>query len=172
MPRAAGFIFQTLVLALAVVALPRSAPGAEASVRIMAGAQAVTLTADDIGRLPHVELTATDPHQKEAHTYSGVPMREILAKVNAPLGDRLRGAAMRMAVVFHSADGYQTVFALAEFDEAFSDRQLILADAQDGKPLPANAGPFRLVAPGDKRAARWARMVNAIELVSVGAPAP
>lgn len=171
-PRAARLFFQTLVLGSALVALPRSAPGAEAALKIVAGAQTISLTAEEIRQLPHVELSATDPHQKQTHLYTGVAVRDLLAKVGAPLGERLRGTALRMVVVFHSADGYQTVFALAEFDDAFSDRQLLLADAQDGKPLPENAGPFRLVAPGDKRAARWARMVNSIELVSVGAAAP
>ncbi len=152
-----------------MVALPRSALGAEAALKIVAGAQTVSLTAEEIRQLPHVELSATDPHQKQTHLYSGVPVRDLLAKVGAPLGERLRGAALRMVVVFHSADGYQTAFALAEFDEAFSDRQLLLADAQDGRPLPENSGPLRVVAAGDKRAARWARMVKSIELISVGA---
>ncbi len=171
-PRALGLFGRPVILAAALALSAHSAPGAEPALKIVAGAQTVALTADEIRQLPHVELSATDPHQKQTHLYSGVPMRDLLAKVGAPLGERMRGPALRMAVVFHAADGYMTVFALAEFDEAFSDRQLLLADAQDGKPLPENTGPFRLVVPGDKRAARWARMVNSIELVSVGSAAP
>ncbi|HEY1763861.1 MAG TPA: molybdopterin-dependent oxidoreductase [Opitutaceae bacterium] len=156
-----------LALAALLTLAGRPACAADAILRVTSGSQTLALTPDDVHKLPHIELTATDPHQNASHVYSGVPMRELLAKVGAPLGERMRGPALRLAVVFHAADGYTTVFALAEFDEAFSDRQLILADAQDGKPLPPNAGPYRLVVPGDKRAARWARMITSIEVVSV-----
>jgi DMSO/TMAO reductase YedYZ molybdopterin-dependent catalytic subunit len=155
------------VLVLAALTVVARSYADEAVLRVTAGPQTLSLTADDIRKLPHIDLTATDPHQNASHVYSGVPMRDLLTKIGAPLGERMRGPALRMAVVFHASDGYATVFALAEFDEAFSDRQLILADAQDGKPLPANAGPYRLVVPGDKRAARWARMITSIEVVTV-----
>jgi DMSO/TMAO reductase YedYZ molybdopterin-dependent catalytic subunit len=161
-----------LVLAAAVALLMRGASGAETALKLSAGAQTISLTADDMRQMPHTDLTATDPHGNTTHVYSGVLMRALLAKVDAPLGERMRGPALRLAVVFHAADGYATVFALAEFDEAFSNRQLLLADAEDGKPLPANAAPYRLVVPGDKRAARWARMITSIEVVSVGGTAP
>jgi DMSO/TMAO reductase YedYZ molybdopterin-dependent catalytic subunit len=160
----------TLALSLALLAQPAGA--AEASLKLSSGSQTLALTPGEIRKLPHVDLTATDPHQNASHVYSGVPMRDLLAKLNAPLGERMRGPALRLAVVFHAADGYVTVFALAEFDEAFSERQLILADAEDGKPLPASAGPYRLVVPGDKRAARWARMITSIEIVPVNGAAP
>jgi hypothetical protein len=129
----------------------------------------LALALDDLRALPHSELTATDPHEGKQHRYSGVLVRDLLARVGAPMGEKLRGHALQLAVVVHSKDGYATLFALAEFDDAFSDRQLLLADSEDGAALPANAGPLRLIAPGDKRAARWARMVTSIEIVAPGA---
>lgn len=68
-----------------------------------------------------------------------------------------------------SRGGYAVVFAWAEFDAAFSRRTLLLADKVDGKPLADTAGPSQLVAPGDTRAARWARMVTSLDVVSLGA---
>jgi len=127
------------------------------------------LTAADLKALPHTQITATDPHEKGTHTYSGVPVGDLLAKVGAPLGDKLRGKDLRLAVLVHSSDGYSILYALAEFDPLFSDRTLLLADSVDGGPLAPNAGPLRIVAPGDKRAARWARMVTSIEVVQPGA---
>jgi DMSO/TMAO reductase YedYZ molybdopterin-dependent catalytic subunit len=59
------------------------------------------------------------------------------------------------------------VFALAEFDPAFSDRSIILAEQQDGQPLPDNAAPFRVVVPGDSHPARWIRQVKSIEVISL-----
>ena len=65
-------------------------------------------------------------------------------------------------------DNYEVAYALAEFDEAFSDRTILLVDRQDGQPLFPGTGPVRLLLPGDKRPARWARMVSSLEIVQVG----
>jgi hypothetical protein len=144
----------------------------EAALTVASSDQTITLTADQFRALPHTDITANDPHLKADHHFSGVPVRDLLAKVGAPLGEKLRGQALQLAVIFHSKDGYSTLFALAEFDDAFSDRTILLVDSEDGKPLPENAGPMRIVAPSDKRAARWARMVTSIELVRVPEKAP
>jgi hypothetical protein len=142
---------------------------AEPILTLSSAGQTLTLSADQFRALPHTDLTATDPHLKVEHRYSGVTVKELLSKVGAPLGEKLRGQALQLAVVFHSKDGYATLFALAEFDDAFSDRTILLVDSEDGKPLPDNAGPLRVVAQGDKRAARWARMVTSIEVTRLAA---
>ena len=64
-------------------------------------------------------------------------------------------------------DGYKVVFALAEVDPAFATREILLADKRDGKPLDAKEGPLRIVAPGDKRVARWVRQVTTLRIVVV-----
>jgi hypothetical protein len=133
----------------------------------------LTFTAEEFAALPHSEVTAVDPHGGASHAYSGVAMVEILGRVGAPLREKLRGKALQLVVVAHSRDGYAIAFALAEFDPAFNDRSILLADTQDGKPLPDNASPYRMIIPGDKKAARWARMVTSLELKSaVAAPDP
>jgi hypothetical protein len=48
-----------------------------------------------------------------------------------------------------------------------SQRDIILAGKRDGKPLDPKEGPFRIVAPGDKRGARWVRQVMTLELIAV-----
>jgi DMSO/TMAO reductase YedYZ molybdopterin-dependent catalytic subunit len=48
---------------------------------------------------------------------------------------------------------------------------VLLADTADGKPLPPQAGPLRLVVPDDKRHARWVRQVTRIDIIRVD-PAP
>ena len=125
----------------------------------------------EFARLPHTEITAYDVHEKKEHRYSGVAVRDILARVGAPFGEKLRGPAMRLAVIFRSKDGYSTLLALAEFDGELSSRTILLADGEDGGPLPPHFAPFRLIAPGGKRAARWARMVTSIDVVQVPVPA-
>jgi DMSO/TMAO reductase YedYZ molybdopterin-dependent catalytic subunit len=160
--RATLRLFAVSVMALAPALL---GVAGEPALTVVSPGQTLTLTADEFRALPHSDMTAMDPHQRMEHHYSGIRVRELLAKAGAPLGEKLRGKALQLGVVFHSKDGYATLFALAEFDDAFSDRTILLADREDGKPLPENAGPLRAVVPGDKRAARWARMVTSIEIV-------
>jgi len=71
---------------------------------------------------------------------------------------------MKLYVVVEAKDGYQAVFALPEFDPAFTDNVIVLADTRDDKPLNDVEGPFRMIVPADKRHARWVRQVTAITL--------
>ena len=54
--------------------------------------------------------------------------------------------------------------APAETDPAFRKEQVMLADREDGAPLPPNEGPFRIVIQGDLRGARMVRRVTGLEL--------
>lgn len=58
------------------------------------------------------------------------------------------------------------MFSLAELDPAMHDGLVLLADRRDGAALDAKQGPFRLVAAGDKRPARWVRQVVAIDVLA------
>ncbi len=101
----------------------------------------------------------------EAVTYAGVLVGEILKRAGAPIGSELRGNAVATYVVASATDGYQVVFSLAELDPAFTGNDIIVADTIDGKPLSANQGPLRIVAPKDVRRARSIRMLERIEVV-------
>jgi len=68
-------------------------------------------------------------------------------------------------VLVEASDGYRVTFALAELDAAFTDKLVLLAYAKDGSPLAASEGPFRVIAVGEKRPARWARNVVSIRVV-------
>jgi len=77
----------------------------------------------------------------------------------------LRGSQLTKIVLITAADGYRVAFTLAEFDPAFGNARVILADTRDGKPLDAKEGPFRLIVEGDKRPGRWIRQITRIELL-------
>jgi hypothetical protein len=130
-----------------------------------------------IGDVPnHLDLSATDLAAFERQTiyvtdekgtpaeYGGVPVAEILEKAGAPLGKDMKGPNMAVGLVARAPDGYHVLFSLAEFDPAFSDRVIILADHRDGKPLDKREGPLRIIVPGDKRHARWIRGVDTLEV--------
>ncbi len=134
--------------------------------------QTTVFTGAELAQMPHQDVTAFDFHDKKSHAFSGVPVHDLLAKVGVPFGEKLRGKFLRMAVIAHTRDNYDIIFALAEFDDAFNSRTIFAVDRQDGQPLGEALSPARLVVPGDKRPARWAHMVTSLEVVPVGNPGP
>jgi hypothetical protein len=124
-----------------------------------------SLSAAQITALPHVKVSVQD--HGATSEFEGVPLAEVLAAAGLKMGDSMRGPRMTEAMLVEAADNYKVVFALAEVDPAFATREIILADKKNGKPLDAKEGPFRVVAPGDKRGARWVRQVTTIRIVGV-----
>jgi DMSO/TMAO reductase YedYZ molybdopterin-dependent catalytic subunit len=122
----------------------------------------LVLTADDLKKMPRKTLTVTNPHEKKTETYEGVALEELLHRAGVPQGEQLRGPAVATYVLADAADKYRAVFSLAELDPGIQDSEVIVADTMDGTPLGAKQGPFKLVAPHDKRPARWVRMLTSI----------
>ena len=125
--------------------------------------QPLTLTAADLAKMPRASVHVTI-HGVEA-TYEGVWLHEVLKVAGVPEGKDLRGKAMTTYVLATAKDGYQVVFSLAELDPYFIDNQVLLADAADGKALEGELGPFRIIVPKDKPAARSIRMLTSLEIV-------
>lgn len=125
-------------------------------------ARALQVGPDTTSGLPRQSLSLTA--HGATHVYEGPTLASVLEKLDAPLGQRLRGEALKTFVVVTAADGYVVVFSLAEIDPAMSPTAVILADEADGAPLSAEEGPLRLVVEGDARPARSVRQVTAIEL--------
>lgn len=126
-------------------------------------ASLLTLTAADLQALPRTRVEVTDEGRVVA--YEGVLVAELLKKAGVPLGADLRGDAVATYVVAHAADGYRALFALAELDPAFTANDILVADTIDGKPLFGYQGPWRIVAPKDRRGARSVRMLARIDVV-------
>jgi DMSO/TMAO reductase YedYZ molybdopterin-dependent catalytic subunit len=125
----------------------------------------LTLTVADLKAMPRKTLTVVNPHDKKTEKYEGVALEEILRKAGVPQGEALRGPAMATYVLAEAADGYRVVFSLAELDAGIADSEVIVADTMDGTPLGDKLGPFRLVAPHEKRPARWVRMLKSFTVV-------
>jgi DMSO/TMAO reductase YedYZ molybdopterin-dependent catalytic subunit len=121
-----------------------------------------TVSAADLARLARHDTTVS-AHEVTGR-YSGVALTGLLALVNAPLADSLRGRSLATYVLVEASDGYRVLFSIAELDARFTDRVVLLADRKDGQPLPPAEGPYRLIVPGEKRPARWARRVVRVSL--------
>lgn len=124
------------------------------------------LSLADLAEFQRQTIRVTDDKGTQAE-YGGVPVEEILKKAGAPLDKELKGPNMAVGIVASAPDGYRVLFSLAEFDPAFSDRVILLADRRDGRPLDSREGPLRLIVTGDKRHARWIRGVTTLEVLRV-----
>jgi hypothetical protein len=125
--------------------------------------QTLTITPGDLKTMPRTTVMVSEEGRQIS--YEGVLVGELLKRAGAPVGRDLSGKAVATYVRASAKDGYQVVFSLAELDPAFTPNDIIVADTIDGKPLFDYQGPFRIVAPHDKRGARSIRMLQRLEVV-------
>ncbi len=123
------------------------------------------LTAADLKTMPRKTLRVDNAHSGKTEVYEGVLVEDLLKKAGVPQGEQLRGQAMATYVLVEAADNYRVLFSLEDFNSSFMDSEIIVADTMDGAPIPRGLGPFRLVAPHEKRPARWVEMVKSITVV-------
>ncbi|QUD86066.1 molybdopterin-dependent oxidoreductase [Phenylobacterium montanum] len=152
---------RTLALALAAaLALPGAVLAQTLTVQ---GADGHSVTLTDAQLRDQHRVSVTVPWG-EHHTYAGAPLGDLLALVGAPSDARLHGPALDQVVLVTGSDHFMGVLAIAETSKAMRDAPVILADEEDGKPLDAKQGPWRLIVGGDLKPARSVRMVTTIEL--------
>lgn len=125
------------------------------------GKPALTFTASDLATMPRHTVTPNQ-HGKQVQ-YEGVYMRDVLMKAGVPVGSDLKGKKLSSYVLATAHDGYAVVYALAELDPEFSDGDLLIADKVGSQP----EGPFRIIAPHDKKPARSLRMLERIDVVQL-----
>ncbi len=144
-------LFAACILSLKLVAQDKAAkPSVKVSGEVT---KPLTLYAADLAGMKRITANLKDRDGKE-HPYTGAPIQQILELAGVTMGKQLRGENLTKYLLVKCADGYQVLFSLAELDSSFTDRTVILADESEGKPLPADRGPFRLIVPGEKKPAR------------------
>jgi DMSO/TMAO reductase YedYZ molybdopterin-dependent catalytic subunit len=163
-----GLAAAKLILAALVLLPCVGTHAAEPATLAITGAveRPLNVQISDLEKMPHVRVEVKD-HDGNLVTYEGVPLGELLKSAGAPIGEKLRGPNMASYVLAEAKDGYRVLFALPELDPAFTDSQILIAYAENGKPLPDGQGPFRIVAPQEKRPARWIRLLQRIQVVKV-----
>jgi hypothetical protein len=159
---------QTAASAKAQAASAQGVPATASTLDLSGGPDGrhITLTAEALQSLPQQTVRVHNPRTKADETYQGVELSLLLARLDAPLGPKLRGKALSMFVVAEGTDKYRAIYSLAEVDPTFHTGTVIVADREDGQPI-AKDGPFKLVNTEDKRPARWVRNLAWIQLSSV-----
>lgn len=125
----------------------------------------MTIDAAEIAKLAR-HTAALDEHGKRIN-YEGVTMHDLLMRAGVDFGSGLRGKQLSSYVSVIGSDGYEATYALADFDPTLADADVIVADKRDGNRLAATEGPFRIVAPHDKRPARSVKLVREIDVVQL-----
>lgn len=113
-----------------------------------------------LARLPRASATLTAHGQTSQ--CEGVWLTDLAAASGLPAGDAVRGDALSLVIRARAADGYSVAFTLAELDRKLGNRPVLIADRCGGAALPAGDGPLRLVVPGEARAARSVRQLQAL----------
>jgi len=169
-----ALLFPVVALTLSLNHQQPAAPTRSAASAELRVTGAVTtplaLSATDLKKLPRKSVKVLNPHEKREEEYEGVAVQELLYRAGVPQNDKLRGSAMATYVLAEAADGYAVLYSLAELDSDFQDSGVIIADTMNGSPLGKMQGPFKMVAPHDKRPARWIRMLKSITVVNVAPP--
>ncbi|MBV8808194.1 MAG: molybdopterin-dependent oxidoreductase [Acidobacteriaceae bacterium] len=126
-------------------------------------APTVSLDVKDLTKLPR-HTAALNEHGKQV-SYEGPLLHDVLVLGGIDFGKGLRGKQLSAYVTAVANDGYEVVYALAEFDPTVMDSDIIVADKRDGQPLGANEAPFRIVVPHDKRPTRSVKLLREIDIV-------
>lgn len=125
----------------------------------------VTITAEDFAKLPRHNAVLND-HDKQIG-YEGALLHDVLAQGGIDFGKGLRGKQLSTYVAALASDGYEAVYALAEFDSTVTDSGILLADKREGQPLAATEGPLRVIVPHDKRPTRSVKLLREIDVVQL-----
>ena len=148
--------------------LPAPVPDApargHASEPIAPSPLAVPLDPATLSALPRQRVRASA--HGTALDCEGVALAALLRRAGAMPDGKLPGALLSRYVLVQARDGYRVLFALAELDPATGGREAYVVDRCNGSPLDTNDGPLRLIAPGDRRPARWVRQVEAITVIA------
>jgi DMSO/TMAO reductase YedYZ molybdopterin-dependent catalytic subunit len=126
----------------------------------------LALTHSDLRQLPRRSVTLTGPDERE-HRYEGVPLASLLERAGMVFEPEIHDERVHTCVLVEAADGYRAVFALAEIDPCFTDREILLVDLEDGVVPEPSHGPLRVVVPGERRVMRWVRQVQLLRVKRV-----
>jgi hypothetical protein len=142
-----------------------SVPSSHLTVRGLDG-KTLTISPDELGALPHKTVAVFNAHTKANEKYSGVVLADLLAKIDVPLGEKVKGRLFMIAIIAEGTDSYRVLYSLAEVDPAIHTGDVIVADSVDGRKL-GKDGVFKIVSTEERRPARWVRNLTEISVVEV-----
>jgi hypothetical protein len=120
-----------------------------------------TLTPEELKALPHVTVSVHNTHNNKDESYSGVPVKDLLALVEPAKGEGPKTSSNMTIVIAGATDNFHVAIALCDTNPECRSGQAIVADTLDDAPIAAD-GAFKLVLTEDKKPARWARNLSSL----------
>ena len=120
-----------------------------------------TLALADLQAQPPVTIEVEHAHERDAqrHTFTGALLWPLLTDAG-PVDEPGKRTFLQHTVLARGQDSYAVALAFGELDPDFEGKQVLVAYAEDGKPLPG----LRLVVPADTRGGRSVHDLAAIEV--------
>jgi DMSO/TMAO reductase YedYZ molybdopterin-dependent catalytic subunit len=158
-----------LFFGLALLAAGSLAWGDEAAFRVGGDVAkpgewtAARLARDFAGKVETVRYTMAG----KEHTARCVPLLAVVQAAEPRIDPNRKNHRVGFVVVLRARDGYTVAFSLAELSQDLGNRPVWIALDTDGKPLPANEGPVRLLVPGEGTAhrPRWTFGITTIAVL-------
>lgn len=167
---------RSLVIALALFTATSLAWGDEASFRVGGDVQkpgewtAARLARDFAGKVETVRYTLAG----KEHTARCVPLLTLVEAAQPKIDPNRKHHRVSFVVVLRARDGYTVAFSLAELSPDLGNRPVWIALDTDGKPLPENEAPVRLLVPGEgmEHRPRWTFGITTISVLDGAKLAP
>lgn len=156
-------------------ATPMVSPAAAGSIEVAGDfLRDGTLSITEIQSLPHksVDVTFQSGQGEQHHSYTGVKLIDVINLLGIDNPNDNKNPLLGFYFSIVASDGYQVILAGGELDPSFGNATILLAWEEDGAALTGNAGPLRLVVPGDTKGGRYVTGVISIEAVNLGTNKP
>lgn len=131
-----------------------------------------TLTAATLEQLGPKDFTWE--HKGTTYKFRGVPLAVALesfglapGEMNNSVPKSEKRSGWKYVVVASAPDGFQAVFSYAELAKEIGSTKAWLTWELDGKPLPDETGPFRLVITSDAEGARSIQQLASLRVVDM-----
>lgn len=118
--------------------------------------------------------TATWTLHGKAHTVVGLPLDQVIAQAGYDRGPMSKEMAPRdkrpgfkLAIVASAPDGFQAVFSTAEITAGMGKTEVLCIWEMDGKPLPPDQGPLRLVVLTDGEGSRSIHNLARLDVIDL-----
>jgi DMSO/TMAO reductase YedYZ molybdopterin-dependent catalytic subunit len=152
-------------------ATPAASPVAAGSIEITGDFQQNgTLTLAEIQALPQesIDVTFMSGKGEQQHSYTGVRLIDVINLLGIQNPEENKNPLLGFYFAIVASDGYQVIVSGGEIDTSFGNAPILLAWEEDGAPLTGDAGPLRLVVPGDTKGGRYVSGIVSIEAVNLG----
>lgn len=127
------------------------------------------------GRTPEACAAPAQPTEKGCvHVVKGVRLERVLIQLGFSEGpggaqvqakDKHRG--LRSAVLASAADGFEAVFSMGEILDTLGATTALVVWEMDGRPLPSNVGPLRILVTSDAVGSRSLRQLTTLRVIDL-----